>query len=445
LLEDGQTSIINRFHPSLKDKIGGYRFINNNRISLQMLTESLQDQCARNCEGLDLICLQDTTEYNYQHHSKRLQEDTLGLVGNDEDQGFFAHVMLGFEAESCLPLGVPYVRLWSRDPNKKSKEERRYKGLPIEEKESYRWIEAAEETKSLLRLAKHITFISDRESDIYQIWSRVPDGKTDLIIRARVDRVLYDKPTTVFKLLEEQETMGSYMIEIKQDKRKGRSKRKAILNVKYSEIKIKKPYSVIGNNDSDKDYVSMYVVEAKEDLSTIRNGESLIHWILFTTHKISDFVQARQIIKWYSFRWQIEQFFRITKKQGIDLESSQLETGEGLKKLALLGFAIALKILQLSLAKDGIQNDKVIRYFSKDQIIVLGLLNEQLEGKTQKQQNPFHSDTLSWASWIIARLGGYSGYKSQSPPGPITFKWGLDRFNYLTTGFYLAQKDVYKE
>ena len=189
----------------------------------------------------------------------------------------------------------------------------------------------------------------------------------------------------------------------------------------------------------------MYVVEAKEDLSTIKNGESPVHWILFTTYNIGDFTQARQIIKWYSFRWQIEQFFRITKKQGIDLESSQLETGEGLKKLALLGFATALKILQLSLAKDGKQNDKVTKYFSKDQIIVLGLLNEQLQGNTQKQQNPFYKNSLSWASWIIARLGGYSGYKSQSPPGPITFKRGLDKFYYLTTGFYLAKRDVYKE
>jgi hypothetical protein len=444
LLEEGQTSIINRFHPSHKDKIGGYRFINNNRIPQQMLTESLQDQCEQNCKGLALICLQDTTEYNYQHHSERLQEDTLGLVGNNLDTGFFAHVMLCFEAESCLPLGIPYVQLWSRDCDKDRKDKRGYKGLTIEKKESYRWIKTAEETKSLLRLTKHITFLSDRESDIYQIWSRVPDGKTDLIIRARVDRVLYDKPTTVFKLLEEQEISGSYMIELKEDKRKKRSKRQVKLNVKYSEVKIRKPESVKGNNENDKDHVSLYVVEAKEDLSTVKKEESPVHWILFTTHKISEFTQARQIIQWYSFRWQIEQFFRITKKQGLDLESSQLETGEGLKKLALLGFAAALKILQLSLARDGTQNDKIVRYFSKDQIIVLNLLNDQLQGNTNKQQNPFSNDSLSWASWIIARLGGYSGYRSQSPPGPITFKWGLDKFNNLTRGFYLA-KNVYKE
>lgn len=444
LLERDQTSIINRSHPTHKEKIGGYRLINNSRISPQMLQESLQDQCRENGKDLSLICVQDTTEYNYQHHAERIQDGTLGIVGNNLDIGFFAHVMLCFEAESCLPLGIPYVQLWSRDRQKQNKFDREYQKLPIEAKESYRWIKAAEQTKGLLHRAKHITLISDRESDIYQLWSRIPDSKTDLIIRARTDRALYDKPTRVFKFLEEQETVGGYTIELKQDKRKNRSQRKVKLNVKYSEIKISKPKLIKGGNGLDPDFISLYVVEAKEDFSTVKSDESSIHWVLYTTYEIANLEQARQIIKWYSFRWQIEQFFRITKKQGLDLESSQLGTGDGLKKLALLGFGAALKILQLSLARDGTQNDLITRYFNKEQIVILVLLNQQLQGNTQKQQNPYNQQTLSWASWIIARLGGYSGYKSQSPPGPITYKWGLDKFNMLTFGYYL-KKDVYKE
>lgn len=443
-MERGQTSVIHRSHPTHKEKIGSYRLINNRRIPHQMLQESLQEQCRQNSEGLSLICLQDTTEYNYHHHCNRLQDGTLGLVGNDSDRGFFAHTMLCFSEQSGLPIGIPWVYFWSRDDKREKKDQRKYKDLPIEQKESYRWIQAAQQTKQLLAASRHITFISDRESDIYQLWSRVPDGKTDLIIRAREDRALHDKPTTVFKLLEHKQVMGDYTIDLKQDKRKNRTRRKARLNIKYSEIQISKPSSVRGDNKSDRDYINLYVVEAKEDCSTVKKGESPVHWVLFTTHKVNSPEQARQVIKWYSFRWQVEQFFRITKKQGLDLEDSQLETGEGLKKLALLGFAAALKILQLSLARDGTKNDVVTRYFTKEEIMVLMLLNEQLQGKTKKQQNPFNQQTLSWASWIIARLGGYSGYKSQSPPGPITYKWGLDKFNMLSEGFYLS-RDVYKE
>lgn len=444
MLEEHQTSIINRSASLLKDKIGGYRFINNKRIGSKMLNESLYEQCSQNSKNLHLVCLQDTTEYNYQHHIGRLQENTLGIVGNNHDNGFFAHLMLSFDAHSCLPLGISYARLWGRDKNKKDKHQRNYHQLPIEEKESYRWIEAAEQSKERMGLSRHITFVSDRESDIYQLWSRIPDKKTDLIIRARTDRRLYDQPITVNKLLEQLPSCGQYTIDLKTDKRKNRNKGMATLDVKYSAIKIKKPGSVKGDNANDRPYVNMYVVQAKQQANTLKEGEAPICWALFTTHKIESFEQASQIIQWYSFRWQIEQFFRITKKKGIDIESSQLETGEGLMKLAIMGFAVSLKILQLSLARNGTPNDKAVKYFTPQQVIMLELLIPQLEGSTKKQQNPFEEYTLSWASWIIARLGGYSGYKSQSPPGPITYKWGLDRFNNMVKGFILM-KDVYKE
>jgi hypothetical protein len=443
-LEQNQTVIVNQFHSSTKDKIGGYRFLNNKRISQDMLVKSLQLQCKQNTKDSHVICLQDTSEYNFEHHSNRLKKDTLGVVGNNEDHGFLAHLMVCFDAQSTLPLGISFCKQWSRDPNRKDNSERKYQSLPIEEKESFKWIEAANETKDLLGESKHITFISDRESDIYQIWSRIPDQRTDLIIRARVDRNLFNNQSTVFKTLEELEVSDSYYIDVHADKRKKRTGRIAKLNLKFTEVLIKKPKLVRYRHTNDPDFLSIYAIQAKEDSSTIPTGETPIQWILFTTYKIEDSQTAMQIIQWYCFRWQIEQFFRITKHQGLDSESSQLETGEGLMKIVLMGFAIALKILQLSLAREGIHNDTVEKYFEPEEVEVLEILNKNLQGKTEKQINPFPVQTLSWASWVIARLGGYSGYKSQSPPGPITYKWGLDKFAQIKEGFRLA-KDVYKE
>ena len=63
----------------------------------------------------------------------------------------------------------------------------------------------------------------------------------------------------------------------------------------------------------------------------------------------------------------------------------------------------------------------------------------KLEGKTEKQKNPHPVAQLSWASWIIARIGGWKGYKSESPPGPITMLRGLKRFQSLLEGYKLAE------
>jgi len=443
-LQKKHSCIVNRHCPTHRERTAGYRFLNNTRVTEEDLIKALQYQCRQNCDGLHVIGIQDTTEYNYSRHKLRLKEDTLGVVGNNEDTGYFAHVMVAFDALRCLPQGISYCKMWSRPQQRTSLEQRRYKNLPIEDKESYRWLEAADQTKSLLKTARHFTFLSDRESDIYQLWDRVPDAKTDFIIRARGDRPVFDEEATIFEMLNQRPVEGSYTIELKEDKRAKRSKRTALIQVKYMEVAIKKPRAT-ATKEVIKNHVVLRVVEAREMPGNNNPDEALVHWILFTTHAVNDFEQACRIINWYTFRWQIEQFFRLTKSKGIDLESSQLESGEGLKKLGLLGFASALRILQMSLARDGIVNDRVQKYFNPQEVKVLYLLDKELKGTTLKQQNPHRKDTLAWASWVIARLGGYSGYSSQSPPGPLTYKWGLQEFNLINQGFNLAGKDVYKE
>jgi len=443
--EKHQTAIIHQFHKSYKEKIAGYRFFNNNRVTPTMLINSLQEQCVKNAQDLHLICIQDTTEYNYNHHSGRLSKDERGVVGNNIDRGFFAHVMLCFDASSSLPIGISSVHQWNRAPEEsKKKIANAYKKLPIEDKESYRWIEAAETTKSLLGNAKHLTLVSDRESDIYQLWSRIPDDKTDLTIRARTDRKLANSSSTVFALLDGQSTVGSYEIELRNDCRKRRRSRRVNLNVKYAECQIAKPMMSKTTSVKDPDAIALYVVEAREDNQTICHDDTLVHWVLFTTHQVNNFDQALQVIQQYSFRWQIEQFFRITKKQSIDLESSQLENDARLMKLSLFGFAIALKILQLNLARDGMPNDRASICFTTEEIQILDAIAPTFLATTKKQENPHPIHTLAWASWIIARLGGYSGYRSQSPPGPITYYRGLDMFFKIAEGFRLA-RIVYKE
>lgn len=153
--------------------------------------------------------------------------------------------------------------------------------------------------------------------------------------------------------------------------------------------------------------------------------------------------QALQVIEWYSWRWKIEQLFATLKQGGLDLEATQLESGKAIQRLCVLALSAAVRVLQLSEGRqDEIQSATVV--FSQAQQQCLSDLAPKLNGRTAKQQNPHPPLTLAWATWLIARLGGWSGYQSQRPPGTSTLFEGLRQFDSLFQGWSLAHaQDVY--
>jgi hypothetical protein len=99
-----------------------------------------------------------------------------------------------------------------------------------------------------------------------------------------------------------------------------------------------------------------------------------------------------------------------------------------------------LRILQLMLAYEDDHEQPVDEVFDKEQQQCLQIMNEQLEGETTKLKNPATANTLKWAAWIIARLGGWKGYTSQRKPGPIVLQKGLAKFYHMYEGWILYQK-----
>jgi hypothetical protein len=99
--------------------------------------------------------------------------------------------------------------------------------------------------------------------------------------------------------------------------------------------------------------------------------------------------------------------------------------------------------MQLRQAREGKSEQKISLVFSEEQVECLEELVRKLEGKTEKQKNQWAGETLAWGSWIIGRLGGWKGYRSQRPPGVITLHEGLMCFHNIFQGWLIA-KDVYK-
>jgi hypothetical protein len=357
----------------------------------------------------------------------------IGLTGNNKDLGFFMHTSLVLDANDETVLGFSDIQLWHREEDKLDKEERAYKCLPIEEKESYKWIKACYESKEHLIGSRSITFVEDREGDIYEQFATIPDKNTHLVIRSRDNRRLSDGGK-LYETLSSQSVSGSYSIEIVKDIRKGVEKRTASVEVRFCKVVIAKPKKLMKPDLADE--IALYALEVKEIEKTDLTNP--IHWRILTTHLIDSYEQAIDIINKYRLRWYIEQLFRLLKKKGFAIESSELESGWAIRKLTIMALNAALRVMQLLLAYDNEQSQPIEELFDKGEIKCLDQVNKKLQGDTEKSKNKNNPDTLSWATWIITRLGGWKNYNSKRPPGPIILKRGLDKFASIYEGWSLA-------
>ena len=416
------------------------RFLSNEKVTVNEIKEQKISKTSALVSGMHVLALQDTTEINYQAHARRVTG--LGPVGNGTDQGLFLHPLLIVEADSGACLGFGAVHTWTREPvaydeaGKKKKTSRDYQKLPIEKKESYRWLDVAAQGKAHLKQARLLTIIADRESDIYEEWHRIPDEKTHLLTRSCYNRRL-SNGKLLFNYIPELDVQAVHLLPVRERDQK-RSAHIAKLEIRFGEVEIRRS---LGSVDKDgPDQVKLRVVDVKELSISVVGDEKPIHWCLLTTHQVESVEDALQIIGWYCQRWHIEQFFRTLKKQGLQIESSQLESAQGLTKLVVIAACAALQTMQLTLARtDKNLTRPASDVFTEKEIQLLGAIQPSLEGKTAKQKNPHINTKLAWAAWIIARLGGWKGYASERPPGPITMHRGQMEFAALYRGWRLAR------
>lgn len=391
----------------------------------------MTNRCKALVKDRHLLVIQDTSSFNLNRHYYRLKPSSgLGPIEDNFHLGFFLHASMVVDAFSDTLLGISNLQLWHRvydDPHRASKTKR----LPIEQKESYKWIKACEHSKEVLTDAFSITFVEDRDGDIYEQFAVVPNEKVHFVIRCCKERRLADG-SKLFETLRQQKINGSYKIAIKADRRKKNVYREAELDVRFCKVCLRKPAEC--PNKSLSETIEVYAVEAIE---SNYNGKDKICWKLITTHQINCYADALAVIDIYKKRWHIEQLFRLLKKQGFEMEESQLESGWAIRKLCVMAVNTVIRIMQLMMATED-EDQTADHVFTEKEQKCLQQINQQYQGCTKKQINPYKQNSLLWAKWIIARLGGWKGYASQRVPGPITIKRGLDKFVNIFNGWCLA-------
>jgi len=254
-----------------------------------------------------------------------------------------------------------------------------------------------------------------------------------LLIRSKANRLLTNKKK-LYESLSEELSQGDYTIPV--ETKGNRKKRSAKIEIRYKEFEIVSPGNVSKNTPK---HLKIWAIEA---LEVGYAGTDKICWRLLTTIPVEDLDTAKSCIEWYSWRWTIEEVFKILKKEGYDIEASELEYGSSIRKQSLMIMEVCIKLFLMRLAyAEPEQEIETLSCFDMQEQEVLEQYIKKLEGKTEKQKNPHTEKKLKRYVWAIARLRGWKGYESKRHPGITTLWIGLSRFKDAMEGWLLT-KDV---
>lgn len=412
-----------------------YRFFSNPNLSeVEILAGHFQSTKER-FQATDgpILVLHDTTEITY----KRAQPAEIGFTRKCANRkglfdqeikramcGILMHSSLVLTPEG-LPLGFSAKRFWSRDQFKEAKALYRRKNatrIPIEQKESYRWIENLKESNSLLESPGRLVHVGDRESDIYEFFHAAIVAESSFLVRIKVDRRTEVEATTINEVMGEAKKRGEYKISYRD---KDGEEVEANLEVKFESLTIKPPF---GPKSKEYPDCPITVIFAKEIRGTKEGGE-LIDWKLMTNLPIKSLADAIEKLRWYALRWKIEVFFKILKS-GCKVEESKLRTADGLCRLISIYSILSWRIFWMTMMNREAKQVSPKVALTNDEIKILDHL------KPDRNKAP---RALSNYIVKIAKLGGYLARNSDPPPGNKVIWRGMEKLAMIQIGFELGK------
>ena len=373
----------------------------------------------------DVLLLEDGSEFE---RNGLDPIEGLGPIGSGRktDQGFILHSTLAIgitkkdEGKDFTKkvLGLAYQQYYVRPP-KREKSHKRSKG--DEEIETNLWLQITK--KAPIKTNNKLIRVCDRGADIYEVTQKHFANGYDHIIRAKHDRVdNEDWEIRLFETMRELPPIGATTIECRG--RDGKKNRTISLNINWQEVSLRAParpgYSIGKLPPLDITVVHVWGHDPEDG--------KFIEWFLYTSLTINDFESACLVVKYYSFRWLIEDYHKALKS-GLNAEKLQLQTAQALFAAIAIMSVVALRLLDLR---------ESLRVNPEAPVEESGL--SQLEIKILRAYLKKDIKTVKCVALAIGNLGGHLNRKSDGMPGLKTLWLGMRKLLDLVEGVQLANK-----
>jgi hypothetical protein len=415
-----------------------YRFFANKRVSeAAILSGHFLATERRLASGAwPVLMLHDTTELTFHRKdvaavgmTMRMPQRKLnGKPQHFDVCGILMHSSLAVTLNG-LPLGLTAVKFWSRDEfygcNQLKKRVNPTR-IPIEQKESYRWLENVRQATARLAEPERCVHIGDRESDIYELFRTAQELGTHFLLRTCVDRLAGDGKHTIAAEMAEVRLQGLHRIQVRD---KAGNPSQATLEIRYRRMRVLPP---IGKSKLYPE-LSLTVIYAQE-----RNppkGRDRIDWKLITDLPVGSRQEAIEKLQWYALRWKIEIFHKILKS-GCKAESAKLRTANRLVNLISVLAVLSWRIFWMTMINRAQPaSDPEVAFTAVELLLLDRLFRNRADTKA-------HNQSLRVYLTKLAKLGGYLARSGDPPPGNMLIWRGLSRLTDIHLGFLLATHDV---
>ncbi len=434
---DSPVSPINQACEDWSETKAAYRFFQNGKVKYQEITKGHQQATTIRTDGLKtILAVQDTTYFTYTNHPK-----TTGLCPLSRNKGkhkkeiptlgLIMHSTLAVDCNG-IPLGVCNQKIYSRpklsEEKKKLKKRTHNNALPIKEKDSYRWIEALEQTvMTFPEKSKSIVTICDREADMYDLFLRAKELNTHLLVRACQNRKVnkkspYSEKTgqKLWTLLKKEDIKGVVTIDI--PKRDTIPARKAKCQVKYCNFVLNHPTNHFEKHTKELPNLKLYAIYIHEIQKEIKSDA--IEWMLLTTLPVTSFELAIEKMKWYCFRWRIETWHKILKS-GLRVEDCRLSTSQRLIRYLSIMSIVAWRIFWITLISRVTPESSCYIFLNDMEWKIL--YRKFKKGSKLPVKEPTIYQCVRW----IGQLGGFLARKIDKEPGIIYMWRGLKYFSAM--------------
>ena len=412
------------------------RFLRNGSVTAEEMSRHAGTLTARRVVGREVVVIQDTSELALL--GRRAKAAGYGPIGKGGNvRGLLLHPVLAVDATNGALLGLVSMQIRNRAGVARVSPRRQ---RATADKESQRWVDGMRQAGEVLAQAAGITVVADREADLYELFAQRPPN-VQLVVRAcqnrRIKRSACDGEDSglLFPFIDGQPEQGRFTIEVPAVP--GRRARTAELAVRFAPVLPRRPLN--GADPALPETVAVTLVDVRETTPP-PDGSEPLHWRLLTTHHVTGLAQARRVVDLYRMRWTIEEFFRTLKTAGFDVEAADIEEPRAMISLVAAATVAAVTVKQLVQARDGTTDQSLGDAFEPADQPILEAVSARLEGRTERQRNPHPKGSLAFAAWVIARLGGWTGYYGK--PGPKVMRIGLAEFNAIRYGSSLELHNV---